>query len=137
MILLDTIQPDILSTLAQYGILGIFSMIMIIIIRYQDNTNKQQQKVLIDSFKEQKDHLIKDNSIIDNEKKELNAKFINHLQDTEHKLVSIISENTDAFKRIALSNDNINRSIGKLIDRLSENSNSNKELNNNILKIIK
>ena len=121
MILIDAITPDVFTSLLQYGVLGIFSIIMIMIIRYQDKTNKEQQKILIDTFTKQNDELRDENKALEDNARNLNDKFLDHLQESESKLLKIVNDNTTAFGQIAESNDSMTDAIRSLIEHISFN----------------
>ena len=124
------------QSLLSYGVLGIFSVFMIIIIRYQDKTNKAQQDSVLNTYKEVSTGFKTELIEIKTEKELLNSKFLTHLQETEAKLLTIISDNSQAFKQLVTSNESMTLAIRNLIESIAKRDATTIELNKNIESLI-
>jgi len=124
------------QSLVSYGVLGVFSLLMIMIIRYQDKTNKAQQENVLSTYKAVNDSFKSELNDLKKEKELVYTDFLNHLKNTEDKLLTIISDNTNAFKLLVNSNDLTAKAILSLSDMIHERDNTAKELNENMIKIL-
>lgn len=136
--LLDDIIDSALTTesFLQYGILGAFALLMILIIKYQDTTNKAQQEKVLETYKSVNDSFKSELNDLKKEKEAVYADFLLYLKTTEEKLLTIISENTNAFKLIVASNENISKAINGLVESISKRDETSKELNDNLIKLV-
>jgi hypothetical protein len=136
--LLDDIIDSALTTesFLQYGILGAFALLMILIIKYQDTTNKAQQEKVLETYKSVNDSFKSELNDLKKEKEAVYADFLLYLKTTEEKLLAIISENTNAFKLIVASNENISKAINGLVESISKRDETSKELNDNLIKLV-
>lgn len=131
-----TTNPAYYSDLLNYGVLGIFSAIMIYSIRYLIKEYQKQGESATAAYNKQIDSLNKEKQELSLEKEELTEKFINHIFTNETKLLSIINENSKAYTMVSESNDNVASTINLLVSSINDRNTGTKELNDSIKEII-
>lgn len=136
-ILQTTPAEGALNGLLDYGVIGIFSALMILTIRWLTKEYKNQNDKIIDAYTEQIKNLVGERNKTLTDKEDLNDKFLTHLQDTESKLLEIITENSKAFNTVALSNESVSEAITLLIESIHNRNESSDSLNKTIKEIIK
>jgi len=138
MCILDATQgtDGIVSGLLNYGVLGIFAVIMIAIIRYLTKEYKTQNQVIINTYVEQIKLIVTDKDKAVAEKNEINDKFLVHLETTEVRLLDIITENSKAFGKVADSIEKVANSISLLVHSIEDRFESTDNLNLGIKTLI-
>lgn len=126
-----------MNTLLQYGVLGVFAILLVVTLRWLAKEYKKQNDKIIDAYIEQIKGLVGERNKTLTDKEDLNDKFLKHLQDTESKLLEIITENSKAFSEVAESNRNVADSVSLLIETIHNRNDSTNDLNESIKTIIK
>jgi len=117
---------------SDYGLLGLFAILMLWSMKYLIKEYKFQNQQIIDNYSEQLKDIIKDKDVINEEKEEITASFLLHLKSNESKLLDIINENSRAFSKVAQSNESVSEAISLLVVSINKRTSETSELNSSI-----
>lgn len=120
LVLLDAGITIFSKSLIDYGVLGVFVGVLLLVVRGLVREYKEQNEEFIKLFNDRIKEYINEREEIEVQKNKLNEKFLDHLKSNETELLKIIGENSNAFKMLSKTNEEFVGAITLLIKHIGK-----------------